>query len=97
MITQTLQIVTIFMSYGSDLVVTEDDRSYKLEQIDQEKIEEIEKLKANISYVVVPFEIISYLIWCKIFWNGTRFEVFFSKRNLTLVSCMMVIDFIVHL
>ena len=60
-------------------------------------VELLVTLVKHIEFYLLPSEILSFFVWLAVFWNGTKFNELYSRRNYVLISVVATASLITHL
>jgi hypothetical protein len=76
---QILQIVNIYLSISVLFILKNEEEADQV-------------VSHHILRIVVPYEILLFGVQWVIFWRGTSFLVFFSKKNYLTLGVLILID-----
>lgn len=99
---QVIQIMNFQLAYFLQFVIDIDGNNVEQQTIPTNNynsagFDSVQDFLYFIHNVMLPCEIFLYLLWCVIFWRGTRYHVLFSKINIVVITIFGIFDLGVHI
>lgn len=88
--------MNLLLGYLMQVTIDFDGSVNNREDVEEMAFRSVNDFVVFLNDVILPCEIIMYLLWCVIFWRGTRYHILFSTGTMAVLMSFGLVDLGLH-